>query len=120
MKLSLPFPSAELSGHAKGHWRSHSTPTADHRYAAYLLTLEAAGTSLDEVRAAFAGKGDIRIHVRFVPPDHRGDRWNFPHRAKAQADGIADALQVNDKRFLPTFEFAAPEKANPRVEVTLG
>jgi hypothetical protein len=42
MILTLPFPPASLSGHAKGHWRSKSTPTAKHREWARLATKAAA------------------------------------------------------------------------------
>ena len=56
-------------------------------------------------------EGDILVHVRFVPPDRRGDRTNYPNRLKPYFDGIAEALDVNDRRFLPSFEFADPDKA---------
>ncbi|TCM30048.1 hypothetical protein [Novosphingobium sp. ST904] len=62
--------------------------------------------------------GDIPILVRFYPPDRRGDRTNFPNRMKPIFDGIAQALKVNDARFVPRFEFCLPEKPG-RVEITL-
>jgi hypothetical protein len=108
--IVLPFPPASLSGHAKGHWRSKSTPTAKHREWARLATLAAAPS----VPAA----GDIRVHIRFVPPNQRGDRTNFANRMKPYFDGIADALGVNDARFLPSYEFSDPEKPG-RVEITV-
>lgn len=105
----LPFPPASLSGHAKGHWRAKAVETKKHREWARLATLEA--------RPTVPAEGDIRIHIRFVPPDRRGDRTNFANRAKGLIDGIAQALGVNDARFLPSYEYAAPEKPG-RVEVT--
>lgn len=99
--IRLPFPPASLSGHAKGHWRSKSGPTATHREWARLATLAA--------KPSVPAAGDIRLHVRFVPPDRRGDRTNFANRMKAYFDGIADALRVNDSRFLPSYEFAEPQ-----------
>lgn len=108
--ITLPFPPSSLSGHAKGHWRAKSGPTAKHRQWARDATL----ADRPNVPAA----GDIRVHVRFVPPDRRGDRTNYPNRMKPYFDGIADALKVNDARFLPSFEFAEPEKPG-RVEVTI-
>jgi hypothetical protein len=48
--------------------------------------------------------------VTFYPPDRRGDRTNYPNRCKPYFDGIADALCVNDRRFLPSFHFAEPVK----------
>lgn len=109
--ITLPWPPASLSGHAKGHWRARSGPTAKHREWARLATLA-------ELPAAPVA-GDIRIHIRFVPPDRRGDRTNFANRMKAYVDGVADAMGVNDARFLPSYEFAAPEKPG-RVEITVG
>ena len=63
--------------------------------------------------------GDIVVRIRFVPPDRRGDRTNFGNRCKPVFDGLADALKVNDRRFLPVYEFAEPEKPG-RLEITIG
>lgn len=100
--ITLPWPPSSLSGHAEGHWRSKSTPTAKHRAWANLATL-AAG-----IKAP--GAGDIRVHIQFTPPNLRGDRTNFANRIKPYLDGIADALGVNDSRFLPRYSFLPPEK----------
>jgi hypothetical protein len=109
--ITLPFPAAALSGHAKGHWRSKSSPTAKHREWAKLATQAA--------RPSVPAAGDIRIHIRFVPADRRGDRTNFANRMKPYLDGIAEALKVNDARFLPSYEFADPQKPG-HVAVTIG
>ncbi len=109
--IVLPFPPASLSGHTAGHWRSKSGPTAKHREWARLATLAAA--------PRVPASGDIGIHVRFIPPDRRGDRTNYPNRMKPYFDGIADALGVNDARFLPSYAFAEPAKPGS-VVVTLG
>ena len=108
--IVLPWPSAALSGHAQGHWRSKSVPTAKHREWARVATLAEA----PEV----AAEGDIHIHVCFVPPNLRGDRTNFSNRLKPYYDGIADALKVNDRRFLPSYSYAEPQKPG-KVVVTL-
>lgn len=110
--IVLPFPPASLSGHNTGHWSKKSGDVASLRLIAKDRTKKAS-------YAVGEGEGDIRIHFRFVPPDNRGDRVNFPNRLKPLIDGIADGLGVNDKRFLPSYEFAAPEKPG-RVEVSLG
>jgi hypothetical protein len=109
--IVLPFPSSILSGHAEqGRW-AKARAVKEHREWARLATLEELPTVCPQ--------GDIRVHVRFVRPDMRGDRVNFPNRMKPYFDGIADALGVNDARFLPSYEFAEPEKPG-RVEVTVG
>jgi hypothetical protein len=107
-----PWPSpASLSGHAKGHWRTKSVPTKRFREWARLATL-AENVAVPET-------GDIRISVTFYPPDRRGDRTNYPNRIKPLLDGIADALKVNDRRFLPSYHFAEPSH-KPCVVITIG
>lgn len=108
--IELPFPPSSLSGHAKGHWRSRYSPTAKYRRAAHMAALAA------NLRAPEGG-GDIRIVVTFYPPNRRGDRVNFPNRMKPYWDGIADALGVDDKRFLPVFQFGEPVKGGKVVVV---
>lgn len=86
--------------------------TAKHRAWAKAATLAAGASAPD-------GTGDIRVIVTFYPPDRRGDRVNFANRMKPYFDGIADALKVNDSRFLPAYHFAEPVK-DARVVVVLG
>lgn len=109
--IVLPFPPSSLSGHNTGHYRVKAPIIAKHREWARLATLEA--------KPAVPTVGDIPIRFRFVPPDRRSDRLNMPNRLKPYADGIADALGVNDVRFLPSYEFADPEKPG-RVEIEVG
>ena len=109
--MELPFPPSSLSGHNTGHWRGKAEIIRKHRLWARAATL--ASKPLVPV------EGDIVITIRFVPPDRRGDRANYPGRCKPYFDGIADALGVNDARFLPRYLFLPPEKPG-RVEVRLG
>lgn len=113
MRVELPFPPASLSGHAKGHWRAKSAITAKHREWARLATLAAGGGTIE-------GSGDIKIIVAFYPPNRRGDRTNYPNRMKPFFDGIADALKVNDRRFLPSYLFGDPVKGAGHVIVEIG
>jgi hypothetical protein len=101
--IELPWPSSSLAGHAKGHWRDKAGITAKHRGWAKAATLATGPFELE-------GTGDIRVIVTFYPPNRRGDRVNYPNRMKAYFDGIADALKVNDSRFLPSYHFAEPVK----------
>ena len=100
--IELPFPSAALAGHSDKHFWRMRPIIAKHREWALRAT-QAAMPTIPE-------SGDIRVIVAFYPPDNRGDRINFPNRMKPYFDGIADALKVNDKRFLPVFQFGEPEK----------
>jgi crossover junction endodeoxyribonuclease RusA len=110
--LELPWPPNELSGHHNVHWRVLQPIKKKHRTWAAMATLAA------DIRAP-EGQGDIFVSATFYPPNKRTDRVNMPGRMKAYWDGIADALKVNDRRFLPTFHFAEPVK-NPRVVVRIG
>lgn len=110
--ITLPWPPASLSGHAKGNWRAKAVITAKHRHWAHRATL-AAGV------AGIPATGDIPLVITFYPPDRRGDRTNYPNRIKPAIDGIAEALNVNDKRFLPTYHFAEPVRV-ARVVVSIG
>lgn len=109
--ITLPFPPSSLSGHAKGHWRRKAAVTKKWRAWAFAAALSA---KLDGVPT----EGDIALVVTFYPPDRRSDRTNFPNRMKPIFDGLADALKVNDRRFLPRYVFADPVKPG-RVEITL-
>lgn len=108
--IVLPFPSSALAGHNNGNRFAKAGIVKAHREAAKLATLAAS--------PKVPAEGDITVTVRFVPPNNRGDRINYPNRLKPIFDGIADALGVNDKRFVPMFIFAQPE-APGRVEVWL-
>jgi crossover junction endodeoxyribonuclease RusA len=77
----------------------------------------ALATIAADIRAP-EGEGDIRVSATFYPPDKRSDRVNMPARLKPYWDGIADALKVNDRRFLPSYHFAEPV-SNPRVVVEI-
>lgn len=107
----MPFPPASLSGHAKGGWRGKHKVTSSWRGWALLLARTAKWPPIPP-------EGDILIHVRFEPPDNRSDRTNFANRMKPIFDGIAQALKVNDKRFLPSYEYLPPAKPG-RIEVMI-
>lgn len=109
--IELPWPPKELSGHHNVHWRVLQPIKKKHREWARLATIEA--------QPVVAATGDIHVSATFYPPDQRTDRVNMPNRLKAYWDGVADALGVNDRRFLPRFHFAEPVK-NARVVLSIG
>lgn len=109
--IVLPFPPSTLSGHAKGNWHGKSSVTKKWR--------EDAAKAASAVRLPMLADGDIHIHVTFVPGDRRGDRVNFPVRMKPIFDGLADALGVNDSRFVPHFYFQPPAKPG-HIEIRIG
>jgi hypothetical protein len=76
--ITLPFPDAKLAGHNAGHWRALAGVVRKHREWAKYAALAAAIPVPDD--------GDILLTVTF----------------------IADALGVNDSRFLATYIYAEP------------
>ena len=119
MIVSFPWPDRRLSPNARCHWRVKAALTKKARADAHVAVLEAAGASLSAIRASLAGEGPIPLRIAFHAPDRRHrDADNIIASAKAIFDGLADALQANDRRFQPSYEFAEPEKPG-RVEVTL-
>lgn len=110
--IELPWPNSALAGHNKGHWAIKAKVVATHRAWAFHATRAAKVPAVPDA-------GDIAIRFRFVPPHNRGDRTNYPILLKPYIDGIAEALGINDRRFLPSYDYAAPEKPG-RVEVFVG
>lgn len=118
MKIVLPWPDRRLSPNARVNWRAKAGPKKKARADATIATYGALDRGLRDVRAALSGEHPIPLTIRFYPPDaRRRDRDNAQASLKHALDGIADALAVDDYRFRPTYEFAAPE-APGRVEVT--
>ncbi len=117
MILTLPWPDARLSPNARVHHHALARAKKTARMAAFVLTLEIGG--IDELRAHFAGDFGIPIRLVFYPPDnHKRDLDNILASMKAALDGIADALKVNDNRFVPWMEMRLAHKPG-RVEVIL-
>jgi hypothetical protein len=118
VNIVLPFPPSELSAHANGNsFRGKSAITKEWRSLAWATALQADLPAFP-AGSPYTPDGDIHLTVRFYPPNKRGDRTNFPNRCKPIFDGLADALSVNDARFVPHFEFHAPS-APGRVEISL-
>lgn len=108
--IRLPFPPASLSGHNEGNRWEKASLNRKHR--------QWASDATKAAKLTVPAEGDLLLSVRFVPPNRLGDRVNFPNRCKPYFDGIADALGVNDKRFVPSFSFSDPQKPG-WVEVTI-
>ena len=104
--IELPFPSSKLSGHSDKHFWVTRPIINQHREWALKATLAVR----NQIGVPLADNSDIRVAVTFYPPNRRGDRVNFPNRMKPYWDGIADALCVNDSRFLPAYYFGEPVK----------
>jgi hypothetical protein len=119
VKVILPWPDKGLSPNARLHWAAKAKLKAKARQDATYLAYDAMPQGLRTVRAMYAGTVRIAVDVAFFPPDarHRDDD-NMIGMFKAARDGIADALAVDDRRFMPVYRFCDP-CAPGRIEVTL-
>lgn len=98
--VELSWPPKELSPNYRGHWAPIARAKQSYRSAARLLTRSA----LAKARG-YSQFGAVRLSYEFHPPAARAyDRDNLAARMKAATDGIADALNVNDRGF----HFAPP------------
>ena len=104
MKINLPWPFKELSPNARVHWSKRSKAAKAYRNTCFLQvramqirkSLEV-GKYLD----LYPGQERLHLWIDFYPPDRRHrDDDNLIAAFKSGRDGIADALDINDKRFI--------------------
>ena len=94
MNVTFPFPPSGLSPNARLHWAKKSKLTKAYRNQCHLLALEAGLRGID-------WDGKVHLWLDFYPPDKRQrDDDNMFHAFKAARDGLADALGIDDKRFV--------------------
>lgn len=92
--IRLPWPPPVLSPNNRGHWAVKARAGKRAHVAAFFAT-KAAFVAVPEA-------GDIVLSITAHPPHNRKyDRDNLLARLKKSLDGIADALRVDDVRFVP-------------------
>ena len=95
MKVELPWPDRDLHPNARVHWGAKSKATKKARAYAHWVTL--GGPKVDCVE--FTGRFDLWLD--FYPPDRRKrDDDGLLAAFKPYRDGIADALEMDDNRFI--------------------
>lgn len=100
MKIELPFPPKELNPNKRLHWAVKAKAKNRYRKDCHFLAL-AQGVKKLEV------DGKIRIYATVHMPDmRRRDDDNITAAFKAGRDGFADALGVDDNRFVFTWEIS--------------
>lgn len=110
MEVIFPWPPKELSPNARLHWATKAKAAKKYRETCRVLTLASGLQVLSE--------GKIRVIVTFYPPDRRHrDADNQVAMIKAALDGFAEALGVNDRRFLPTFQFTDEVAGEVRIQL---
>ena len=94
MKLHLPWPPKELSPNARVHWAKKSKVAKAYRAQCGFIT-KAAKVVVPVT------EGRLHLWLTFYPPDkRRRDDDNMIASFKSGRDGIADALGIDDCRFI--------------------
>ncbi len=107
----LPWPPAECSPNSRVHWSKRARAAKVYRKACWGLCL-AAGWK------AWVSECRPRVTLEFVPAlERRRDLDNCIASMKAGLDGIADALRVDDSRFILTASLVDSEPAGVWVTV---
>lgn len=94
-ELVLPWPPRVLHPNSRPHWAQRAKAARQARETAHLLAIEA-GWHMAKVP-------DGRLHIwwDFYPPDRRKrDDDGLLSSVKAARDGLADALGIDDSRFV--------------------
>lgn len=101
--ITLPWPSKPLSPNTRQHWSVKA------KYVK-LTRLDTAWWVRSVMR--FRPQWEkVKVAYVFHPPDkRRRDLDNLIASTKAISDGIADAIGIDDSRFIPTYSMAEPVK----------
>ena len=92
-EVSLPWPPSELSPNSRIHWARKAKFAKGYKKACWALAKKA-GLRVD-------WEGPVHVWLTFIPPDRRHrDHDNMIASAKYALDGVAQALGINDKRFV--------------------
>ena len=94
-EVVLSWPPKELSPNARVHWSKKAKAAKKQRSDAHLIALAAGWNRLQ------FPPGRLHLWIDFYPPTRRWpDDDNMLARLKPARDGIADALGIDDKRFV--------------------
>ncbi|KEZ72806.1 endodeoxyribonuclease RusA [Pseudomonas syringae pv. syringae FF5] len=97
--LMLPWPPKVLSPNARTHWATKSRAAKLYRNTCYLLCLQA---------ALPVPAGRALLALEFIPPDRRRrDDDNCIAAFKSGRDGVAQAMGIDDSRFVTQLQISA-------------
>lgn len=106
IEITLPWPVRELNPNVKVHWAQKSKAAKAYKEACFYLTKEAITNGF-----TLPDSEKLSLWLDFYPPDKRArDDDNCLSSFKSGRDGVADALGINDKRFV----------SHPRLMDTIG
>ena len=111
LKLTLPWPPAELSPNARQHWSRLAKAKKAYRAVCAWTAKEQGAQRMEP--------GRLHLSLVFVPPNRRAhDLDNCLARMKSGLDGLADVLGVDDKHWTLTIARADEVGGLVRVEVS--
>lgn len=113
--LVLPWPDRALHPNARVHWIVKSRAAREARHYAHLVTLEA-GWHLVQLP-----EGRLHLWLTFLPPNlsRKRDDDGLLSSMKPARDGIADALGIDDHRFVSHPFLSDTPHPGGRVEVRI-
>lgn len=117
IELVLPWPSRYLHPNTRCHWSRRAEAAKSARAGGHLLALQA-----DWNRIALP-EGRLHLWLDFYPPDRRKrDDDGCLSSFKPWRDGIADALGIDDNRFVshPYVKDEVRKGGEVRVRITGG
>ncbi|MBL4940341.1 MAG: hypothetical protein JKY81_01610 [Colwellia sp.] len=105
IRVTLPYPPAKLNPNKRLHWAVKAKAVKAYRHDCYLLAKSVMfSTRTKAAICAFACENKLPIKIIFHYPDkRRRDRDNAIASFKAGADGVADAIGVDDADWTPTY-----------------
>ena len=98
MNIELPYPDKALSPNSRIHWSIKAKAAKKARSDAFYIAIMAGFN-----KSTFAGY-DNRLHIWidiYAKTKNYPDADNMLSSLKSAIDGIADALELNDRRFVP-------------------
>jgi crossover junction endodeoxyribonuclease RusA len=112
MIIILPWPRKELSPNSSAHYMvKHKAKKAYRQECAWQACEQGVKQDWPD--------GKISVHLNFVPPNRmRRDHDNLIASMKSGLDGLADAMGVDDSRFLISSDISEDVGGMVKVSVT--
>jgi crossover junction endodeoxyribonuclease RusA len=98
IELTLPWPPKDLSPNARIHWTKRAKAAKAYRAE---CARQCAAHKWGYEWKTLQTTGRLHLWIDFYPPDRRHrDDDNMVAAFKSGRDGLADALGINDRRFI--------------------
>jgi len=118
LTVTLSLPPKALSPNARAHWAAKAKAVQAYRGEAKLLARVAISEAGLDVPAGWGDEIMVRATFWFRV-ERRRDRDNAQASLKSALDGIAEAMGVDDSRFIMAPATLLVDATDPRVEVVL-